>query len=118
LRALCSHSLYNHGRLRGNKSRHPQNVSYDAEQIFCIAHYLLSVCSTLEANASEGADKGPSKSELKKRAKEAEKAQKAAEKAAKQAELAAQKAAADVVRADTTALNQIIIYSMYSGLCY
>ena len=41
--------------------------------------------------------KGPSKSELKKRAKEAEKAKRAAEKAAKQAELAAQKAAAEVV---------------------
>ncbi|TCD71479.1 aspartate--tRNA ligase dps1 [Steccherinum ochraceum] len=47
--------------------------------------------------AAEGAEaKGPSKSELKKRAKEAEKAKKAAEKAAKQAELEAQKAAADV----------------------
>ncbi|CCM01942.1 uncharacterized protein FIBRA_04015 [Fibroporia radiculosa] len=46
----------------------------------------------------EGGDvsKGPSKSELKKRAKEAEKAKKAAEKAAKQAELEAQKAAAEV----------------------
>ncbi|KAH9946669.1 aspartate-tRNA ligase [Amylocystis lapponica] len=45
----------------------------------------------------EGADgKGPTKSELKKRAKEAEKAKKAAEKAAKQAELDAQKAAAEV----------------------
>ena len=42
--------------------------------------------------------KGPSKNELKKRAKEAEKAKKAAEKAAKQAELTAQKAATDVVR--------------------
>jgi len=42
------------------------------------------------------ASKGPSKSELKKRAKEAEKAKKAAEKAAKQAELDAQKAAAEV----------------------
>ncbi|EMD41820.1 hypothetical protein CERSUDRAFT_110384 [Gelatoporia subvermispora B] len=45
---------------------------------------------------AEGADKGPSKSELKKRAKEAEKAKKAAEKAAKQAELEAQKAAAEM----------------------
>lgn len=44
----------------------------------------------------EEASKGPSKSELKKRAKEAEKAKKAAEKAAKQAELEAQKAAAEV----------------------
>jgi hypothetical protein len=40
---------------------------------------------------------GPSKSELKKRAKEAEKQRKAAEKAAKQEELAKQKAAADMV---------------------
>ena len=47
---------------------------------------------------TEGGDaKGPSKSELKKRAKEAEKAKKAAEKAARQAELEAQKAAAEVV---------------------
>ncbi|TBU35187.1 aspartate-tRNA ligase [Dichomitus squalens] len=47
---------------------------------------------------AEGAEapKGPSKSELKKRAKEEEKARKAAEKAAKQAELEAQKAAAEV----------------------
>ncbi|PSR72382.1 hypothetical protein PHLCEN_2v11725 [Hermanssonia centrifuga] len=43
-----------------------------------------------------GDEKGPSKNEIKKRAKEAEKAKKAAEKAAKQAELEAQKAAADV----------------------
>ncbi|KAI0078929.1 aspartate-tRNA ligase [Panus rudis PR-1116 ss-1] len=43
-----------------------------------------------------GEPKGPSKNELKKRAKEAEKAKKAAEKAARQAELEAQKAAADV----------------------
>lgn len=43
-----------------------------------------------------GEAKGPSKNELKKRAKEAEKAKKAAEKAAKQAELEAQKAAAEV----------------------
>ncbi|KAL6302172.1 aspartyl-tRNA synthetase [Sparassis latifolia] len=43
-----------------------------------------------------GEEKGPSKSELKKRAKEAEKAKKAAEKAAKQAELEAQRAAAEV----------------------
>ena len=48
--------------------------------------------------AEGAADKGPTKSELKKRAKEAEKAKKQAEKAAKQAELEAQKAAADVVR--------------------
>ena len=50
---------------------------------------------------AEGAEvpKGPSKSELKKRAKEAEKAKKAAEKAAKQAELEAQRAAAEVVSA-------------------
>jgi hypothetical protein len=40
---------------------------------------------------------GPSKSELKKRAKEAEKQRKAAEKAARQEELAKQKAAADMV---------------------
>ncbi|THH28883.1 hypothetical protein EUX98_g5297 [Antrodiella citrinella] len=46
--------------------------------------------------AEGGEEKGPSKNELKKRAKEAEKAKKAAEKAAKQAELDAQKAAADV----------------------
>ncbi|KAI1797828.1 aspartate-tRNA ligase [Ganoderma leucocontextum] len=42
------------------------------------------------------APKGPSKNELKKRAKEEEKARKAAEKAAKQAELEAHKAAAEV----------------------
>jgi hypothetical protein len=41
---------------------------------------------------------GPSKSELKKRAKALEKEKKAAEKAAKQQELAQQQAAADVVR--------------------
>lgn len=46
--------------------------------------------------SAEG-DKGPSKSELKKRAKQAEKERKAAEKAAKQAELDQQKAAAEVV---------------------
>ncbi|KAJ3003001.1 hypothetical protein NUW54_g5535 [Trametes sanguinea] len=48
---------------------------------------------------AEGAEapKGPSKNELKKRAKEEEKARKAAEKAARQAELEAQKAAAEVV---------------------
>ncbi|EPT04273.1 hypothetical protein FOMPIDRAFT_1014148 [Fomitopsis schrenkii] len=50
-----------------------------------------------EQSTEEGAEaKGPSKSELKKRAKEAEKAKKAAEKAARQAELEAQKAAAEV----------------------
>nr|VWO96683.1 N/A [Ganoderma boninense] len=50
-----------------------------------------------QAPAADGeALKGPSKNELKKRAKEEEKARKAAEKAAKQAELEAQKAAADV----------------------
>ncbi|KAH9944432.1 aspartate-tRNA ligase [Epithele typhae] len=50
------------------------------------------------APPAEGTDgpKGPSKNELKKRAKEEEKARKAAEKAAKQAEADAQKAAADV----------------------
>ena len=54
----------------------------------------FAICSP-----AEGAEpKGPSKSELKKRAKEAEKAKKAAEKKAKQDELAAQKAAAEVVR--------------------
>ena len=47
---------------------------------------------------SADGDKGPSKSELKKRAKQAEKDRKAAEKAAKQAELDQQKAAAEVVR--------------------
>lgn len=47
--------------------------------------------------SAEG-DKGPSKSELKKRAKQAEKERKAAEKAAKQAELDQQKAAAEMVR--------------------
>ncbi|KAI0704863.1 hypothetical protein BC835DRAFT_1315457 [Cytidiella melzeri] len=46
--------------------------------------------------AAEGGEKGPSKNELKKRAKEAEKAKKAAEKQAKQAELAKQQAAAEV----------------------
>ncbi|KAI0347997.1 aspartate-tRNA ligase [Trametopsis cervina] len=51
---------------------------------------------TVPEESVEGGEKGPSKSELKKRAKEAEKAKKAAEKAAKQAELAAQKAAAEV----------------------
>ncbi|KAI0932270.1 hypothetical protein AcW1_000562 [Taiwanofungus camphoratus] len=51
-----------------------------------------------ENSTEESADaaKGPSKNELKKRAKEAEKAKKAAEKAARQAELEVQKAAADV----------------------
>ncbi|KAG9127355.1 aspartate--tRNA ligase dps1 [Ceratobasidium sp. 392] len=45
---------------------------------------------------SEDQEKGPSKNELKKRAKEAEKAKKAAERAAKEAEQAAARAAADV----------------------
>ncbi|KAF8607573.1 aspartate-tRNA ligase [Ceratobasidium sp. AG-I] len=45
---------------------------------------------------TEGQDKGPSKNELKKRAKEAEKAKKAAERAAKEAEQAAARAAAEV----------------------
>ncbi|KIY72817.1 aspartyl-tRNA synthetase [Cylindrobasidium torrendii FP15055 ss-10] len=45
---------------------------------------------------SEGAEKGPSKNELKKQAKAAEKAAKAAEKAAKQKEQQEQKAAAEV----------------------
>ncbi|KAI0094667.1 hypothetical protein BDY19DRAFT_913939 [Irpex rosettiformis] len=49
-----------------------------------------------EEQPADGGEKGPSKNELKKRAKEADKAKKAAEKAAKQAELAAQKAAAEV----------------------
>ena len=53
---------------------------------------------TNHPRAADDAEKGPSKSELKKRAKEAEKAKKAAEKAARQAELDAQKAAAEVVR--------------------
>lgn len=44
-----------------------------------------------------GEPKGPSKNELKKRAKEAEKARKAQEKAARQAELEKQKAEAEVV---------------------
>ncbi|KAJ7597094.1 hypothetical protein C8J56DRAFT_851040 [Mycena floridula] len=44
----------------------------------------------------ESGDAGPSKNELKKRAKEAEKAKKAAEKAAKQQELAAQQAATEI----------------------
>lgn len=57
----------------------------------------------------EGAEaKGPSKSELKKRAKEAEKAKKAAEKAARQAELEAQKAAAEVVRIPAFHLASIV----------
>ena len=66
-------------------------------------------------SAAEGAEapKGPSKNELKKRAKEEEKARKAAEKAARQAELEAQKAAAEVVSAlcertdDRTPLNPV-----------
>ncbi|KAG8707399.1 aspartate--tRNA ligase dps1 [Ceratobasidium sp. 394] len=45
---------------------------------------------------AEGEEKGPSKNELKKRAKEAEKAKKAAERAAKEAEQAAARAAAEV----------------------
>ncbi len=53
--------------------------------------------SHLDHCRTVGDEKGPSKNEIKKRAKEAEKAKKAAEKAAKQAELEAQKAAADVV---------------------
>ena len=53
---------------------------------------------TSPSSPAEGAEaKGPSKNELKKRAKEEEKARKAAEKAARQAELEAQKAAAEVV---------------------
>ncbi|KAI0757052.1 aspartate-tRNA ligase [Daedaleopsis nitida] len=50
----------------------------------------------VETRGGAEAPKGPSKSELKKRAKEEEKARKAAEKAARQAELEAQKAAAEV----------------------
>ncbi|KIP12007.1 hypothetical protein PHLGIDRAFT_27619 [Phlebiopsis gigantea 11061_1 CR5-6] len=61
------------------------------------AEIKVPAAETVPETAPEGTeDKGPSKNELKKRAKEAEKAKKAAEKAAKQAELAAQKAAADV----------------------
>ncbi len=56
----------------------------------------------LNRSADGEAPKGPSKNELKKRAKEEEKARKAAEKAAKQAELEAQKAAAEVVRASSS----------------
>jgi aspartyl-tRNA synthetase len=53
-------------------------------------------------------DSGPSKNELKKRAKAAEKEKKAAEKLAKQQELAQQKAAAEVVR---------LCGSLYRGHC-
>jgi hypothetical protein len=49
---------------------------------------------------------GPSKSELKKRAKALEKEKKAAEKAAKQQELAQQQAAADVVRCSLLPLRR------------
>lgn len=51
----------------------------------------------MSRSVETGEAKGPSKNELKKRAKEAEKARKAQEKAARQAELERQKAEAEVV---------------------
>ena len=79
----------------------------------CSHEYLSCLFRSVpEGTADEAVEKGPSKNELKKRAKEAEKAKKAAEKAAKQAELAAQKAAADVVCI-------VLIYLKYPSIsCY
>lgn len=66
---------------------------------------------TDQAAEAEGTEKGPSKNELKKRAKEAEKAKKAAERSAKQAEEAARKAAAEVVSTFTFVKFSLLIYS-------
>ncbi|EKM60997.1 uncharacterized protein PHACADRAFT_247281 [Phanerochaete carnosa HHB-10118-sp] len=60
-----------------------------------IADNAPEAVSGVPTEGSAAAEQGPSKNELKKRAKDAEKAKKAAEKAAKQKELEAQKAAAD-----------------------
>ena len=60
---------------------------------------------------------GPSKSELKKRAKALEKEKKAAEKAAKQQEIAQQQAAADVVRCFLLIIRRPhLLFILNSGL--
>lgn len=69
--------------------------------------HKLSILSTSKSPE----DAGPSKSELKKRAKAAEKEKKAAEKAAKQQEMAQQKADAEIVSLATTDLNDFILFT-------
>lgn len=86
--------------------------------MICLGHSVdWLVPPVNSAVEGEEASKGPSKSELKKRAKEAEKAKKAAEKAAKQAELEAQKAAAEVVCKSLCSTRRSYSHVAHLGFC-